>query len=236
MSRSRYWGPMMRKIAWYTGVPLVAFVGGFVSGMTILDRGLLVAPVLIVWYLSAVFVALVAALGASWAGTWFALDRTRSRLSRVVLVSEVVAIVVAVALMFVPATPRFLFLGGVVTVALAASWAAWRFRDPWGGLGRDAVVALILAGVVFVIDVFVLSRSTAFYPFDSWVGPIVVAASVSVGVIAMVLGVILVRWCFRGSGDQTSRDAALTLGLMGLPAPVFFGATYVALLMGMTPG
>ncbi len=33
-----------------------------------------------------------------------------------------------------------------------------------------------------------------------------------------------------------ARDAAVTLGLAGLPAPVFFGAYYIAFLLGLTSG
>lgn len=84
---------------------------------------------------------------------------------------------------------------------------------------------LVLAVVVLIVGL--LSLSGIFF------GPVFGVLS---GVAAVVVSVILSRTHFRGAGDAMAKDAVVTLGLVGLPAPIFFGAYYLASLFGLTSG
>lgn len=215
-------GGKTKRAAWRVGVPVVAVVGGLVGGGVVLSWGL-VAPFLIVWPLTLGSCALVSALGASWVGTLLAPDLTRSRLPRVVVASEVAAVVLAVTFLLIPLPPGFLLLASTVIVGLVTSWATWRFRGPAGRMGWG-VAAVVLAVAVLALGLLGLNGSLSG------------VLSVPVGTAAVVLGVVLFRGRFGGAGRPLGGDAAVTLGLAGLPAPVFFGAYYAAFLLGMTSG
>lgn len=220
-----------RRVLWRVGVPVVAVVGGIFGGGSILSWGL-VTPFFVVWPITVGSAALVSALGAGWVGTFVATDGTRSRVLGVVGTSEVAAGVLAVALLLVPLPPGFLLLGTVVIIALAASWSTWRLRAPGERIGREVAAVLILATAVLVLGLLGLSG----YLPGALAGPGGIGLSVSAGLVAVVLGVALFRRRPDDPGQRLVRDAAATLCLAGLPAPVFFGAYYAALLLGMTSG
>ena len=215
----------MRRLSWFVGVPVVALLGGLVGGIAILHWGL-VTPLFIVWPLAVGRGALLAAIGASWVGTLLTPTRTRSRLLWVVLVSEVTAVVLAVVFLVGSILVPLIFQLGfsAIVIALSASWATWRFRGPGEQMGRDAAMTLVLAMAVLVASLLSL--------WGYWSGIYGILASV----VAVALSVILVRWRTRGPGDRMQRDAAVTLGLVGVPAPLFFGAYYLAYLFGLTSG
>jgi hypothetical protein len=216
---------------WRFGVPVAAVVGGIFGGGSILSWGL-VTPFFVVWPITVGSAALVSALGAGWVGTFLATDGTRSRLLGVVGTSEVAAAVLAVVFPFVPLPPGFLLLGTVVIIALAASWSTWRLRAPGEHIGREVEAVLVLATAVLVLGLLGLSG----YLPGALAGPGGLGLSVSAGLVAMVLGGALFRRRPDDPGQRLAREAAVTLCLVGLPAPVFFGAYYAALLLGMTSG
>ena len=117
------------------------------------------------WFAAFGIGALFSALAAGWVGTLIASDRTRSRLLIVVGTSGAAAAVVAVGGFLVlrsavllssalfPVLP-VLFLGlGMVTIVLAGSWAALRFRSPRRGLAPDILATLGLLALMMVIHV-----------------------------------------------------------------------------------
>lgn len=216
---------------WRVGVPVVAVVGGIFGGGAILSWGL-VTPFFIVWPITIGSAALVSALGAGWVGTFVATDGTRSRLLAVVGISEVAAGVLAVAFLSVPLPPGFLLLGAVATIAAAASWSTWRLRGPGERIDRGVAALLVLATAVLVLGLLGLSG----YLPGALAGPGGIGLTVSAGLVAVVLGAVLFARRPDDPGRRLGREAAATLGLAGLPAPVFFGAYYAALLLGMTSG
>ena len=222
-------GEKVKRVAWRIGVPGIALAGGLVGGGVVLSWGL-VTPFFIVWPITLASSALVSALGASWVGTLIAPDPTRSRLLRVVVASEVAAGVLGVASLVVPLPPGFLLLASVVVIALVASWATWRFRGPGEHVDGEVVAVLVLAAVVLALGLLTLNGSLS----GVLAGVAGIGLGVLVGVAAVVLGAVLFRGRF--GGRRLGRDAAATLGLVGLPTPIFFGAYYVALLLGMTSG
>ncbi len=227
----------MRSIFWRAGVAVVALAGGFFGGYVILPWGL-VTPLFVVWPLALGFGALLAALGASWTGTLLAPDRTRSRLLRVVLASGVAATALAFAFSILPILAPLIFLlaFGAGVIALVASWSAWRYRVDGGHIGLDGGLTLILASAVLTLSLLSFDGTairSVFGPFSVVAG---VGLSVSVGIAAVAVGVVLARRRFRDPEKRLGRDAAVTLGLVGLPAPVFFGAYFVASVFGLTSG
>lgn len=230
-------GPVLRAIFWRAGVAVVAVIGSFVGGYVILPWGL-VTPLFVVWPLALGFGALLAALGAGWTGTLLAPDRTHSRLLRVVLASEVAAAALGLTFSITPIfTPLIFPLAfGASVIALVASWAAWRFRGPGGRVGLDGGLVLMLATAVLALTLLSLDGTvvrTVFGPLSAVAG---VGLSVSVGIAAVASGAVLARGHFRDTEDVVGRDAAVTLGLVGLPAPIFFGAYYLASAFGLTSG
>ncbi len=230
-------GLVLRSIFWRAGVAIVALAGSFVGGYVILPWGL-VTPLFVVWPLALGFGALLAALGAGWTGTLLAPDRMRSRLLRVVLASEVAAAVLALAFSILPILAPLIFLlaFGAGVIALVASWSAWRFRGPGGHVGLDGGLTLLLATAVLTLGLLSLDGTVIRTVFGSLSVLAGVGLSVSVGIAAVALGVVLARRRFRDPEDHVGRDAALTLGLVGLPAPIFFGAYYLASVFGLTSG
>lgn len=219
------------RVAWRVGVPAAAALGGIAGGGAILSWGL-VTPFLVVVPIAVGSCALVAALGAGWADTFLAPDGSRGRLLWIVGAAEAAAVIVAVAFLVVPVSVGFRFLGGVAAISAAASWAAWRFRGRKERAGWRVGATLGLAAAVLVLELLSLNGDLRYF-FVGWSG---IIAGALAGVAGMVAGAVLFM---RSHGDprrSLEKDAAATLALAGLPAPVFFGAYYVAFLLGVTSG
>ena len=215
----------MKKVMWLIGVPVVSLVSGFVGGAAILVWGL-VTPFFIVWPLALGTTALWSAVGAGWAGTFLAPDYTRSRLLRVLLVSGIVAVVLATVLLVAPALFGEVFLPliwlftlSAILIAVAASVATWRFRGSRGRLGWWVLGPLALSALVLVVALASLTGVLGVFGIWEWQAMLLVS-SVNLG--AVMLGAILMRRLNRAQGDQTSKDAAVTLILVGLPVSVFY--------------
>lgn len=222
---------MGSRAAWRVGVPAAAALGGIAGGGAILPWGL-VTPFLVVVPISVGSCALVAALCAGWADAFLAPDDGRGRLPWIVGASGAAAVVVTATFLVVPVPLGFRFLGGVAAISAAASWAAWRFRGRKERAGRRVVATLGLAVAVLVLELLSLNGDLSYF-LVGWSG---IVAGALAGVAGVVAGAALfVRW--HGAPRRSlERDAAATLALAGLPAPVFFGAYYVAFLLGMTSG
>jgi hypothetical protein len=214
-------------------VPVVAALGGFAGGYVILPWGL-VTPFFIVAPLGTGYGALLAALGAGWVGTLLAPDRTR--LLPVVIASGVASTGAMFTVLLAPVPLIFRLALGTGIIALVASWATWRFRARGGVMDRDAAITLSLAVAVTILSLLTLQGSVIRSVFGASAGVIAIPLGVLAGVAAVILGLILMRSRFRGPGNATGRDAALTLGLSGLPVPVFYGAYYLAFLLNLTSG
>ena len=230
-------GPVLRLFLWRAGVPVAALSGGFLGGYVTLPWGL-VTPLFVVWPLALGFGALLAALGASWTGTLLSPDGTRTRLLRVVLATVVVAAALALAFSILPIPFPLIFLlaSGAGAIALVASLATWRFRGRGGRLGVDGWLTLTLSTAVLSLSLLSFDGTVIRRVFGSLSVVAGVGLNVSVGIAAVALGVVLARRRFLGPEDRPGRDAAVTLGLAGLPAPVFFGAYYTAYFFGLTSG
>lgn len=242
---------MMRakQLMWISLVAVVALLGGLVGGILIFPLAL-VTPSFIVLPLTLGFAALLSAIGASWVGTLLAPDGTRSRLLVVVAVSEAAAGASAIALiggaLLVLAGARWAesFLGPpivllgliVLVVALGASWATWRFRGPGAHLGRDATITLAVAAVVLILGLSGLASVTVGSLGLPGIGGMHPIYGVFVSMAATIASMMLLARRFRGPDDQPGRDAAITLGLVGLPAPVVLGVYYLAAMAGLTTG
>lgn len=219
----------MNKILWRICVPAVAVLGGFAGGYVILPWGL-VTPFFIVVPIGTGYGAILAALGAGWVGTLLAPDRTR--LLPVVLASGVAAAGAMIVVMLAPVPMIFRLALGTMIIALVTSWATWRFRAQGVAMNRDAVITLVLAVAVTLLSLLTLEGSVIRSVFGAAAGVI----ALPLGVLAGVAAVVLAHRRFRGTRDTMGREAALTLGLAGLPAPVFFGAYCLAYLLGLTSG
>ena len=230
-------GTLLRSVLWRVGVFAVALLGAYVGGIVVLPWGL-VTPMFVVWPLALGFGALLAALGAGWCGTLLAPDGTRSRLSRVVLFSVATAAVLAAVFSVTPILAPLIYLlaFAVGVIALVASLSVWRLREHGGSLGLDGGLTLILASAVLALTLLSFDGTVVRTVFGPLSALAAVGGSVSVGIVATAAGVVLVRRRFRGPEKRAGRDAAVTLGLVGLPAPVFFGAYYVASFLGQTSG
>lgn len=226
---------------WKVGVPVAALLGGAVAAMCVILVGLTTSMV-VVWPLALGIGAAFAGLAAAWVGNLSSPDGTRSRLSLVLLVSEagaVVAVLLAFALTaWAPSTPLAAPVA-LFVVAAAASAATRRFRGERGRLGRDGVAALVLSAVG-VIALFATS------PGGSWVlegagvlppegllaGSAGRAVMLFVSLVFTSLGALVAIRRSRNPGFGLGRDAGVTLGVIGLTAPVFQGTLYVVCLAG----
>ncbi|CAN5863727.1 hypothetical protein BH23ACT11_BH23ACT11_05830 [soil metagenome] len=224
---------------WFAGVPVAGFASALVGGVAILHWGL-VTPLFIVWPISMATAALLATIGVSWSGTFLAPDATRSQLLRTLAASEIVAVALAVLVLVAPAIlpagflpPILLFAFAAVLIAIAASVATWRFRGPAEHVGLQVLVPLVLSALVLVFSLAGLTGLLGIIGLWEWTAMLLTS---SVGLAAVALSVILIRRIHRMQASQTAKDAALTLGLVGLPAPVFFGAYYLAYVLNLTSG
>lgn len=153
------------------GTLIAAWVSSLIGLFLVLPLGLIVVEWLI-FPLALVIAALLAALGAGWAGTYLARDQTQTLLLPVI--STTVEMAAGLALFFLlsvwagltsfgPLVMPVLFLS--LVLALSATFATWRFRGPQQNR-RTAVrltaTLLVLAvvgvpGVVFLASLLGLA-------------------------------------------------------------------------------
>lgn len=153
------------------GTLVAAWFGSMIGLILVLPLGLIVAEWLI-FPLALVIAALLAALGAGWAGTFLARDQTQTRLQHVIGLTEVVGIGVALIFLlmvrlgiigFGPLIVPAVIFSLILT--LSASVATWRFRRPKQSTGSEVkltVMLLVLAvvsvpGVVFLASLLGLA-------------------------------------------------------------------------------
>lgn len=232
-------GSMVKKLLWRVSVPVAALVLGFVGGAAILIWGL-VTPFFIVWPLALGTAALWSAAGASWTGTFLAPDLTHSRPLRTFLVSGIVALVLTAGVLVAPLLssvvfpPLIWFFGSsAILIATATSIATWRFRVPRERLGWQVFGPLALSALTMVVTLAGFTGMLGLVGIWEWWALALVS---SVNLLAVAASMVLLR---RGNWNRESlsaKDAAITLGLVGLPAPIFFGAYYLAFLFDLTSG
>jgi hypothetical protein len=169
----------------------------------------------------------------------------RSRLLAIVGVAEVIAVVVAlVSLLTLPLwlvvlpgifSPRIYSLGlYMLIVALSASWATWRYRSSRGRLGWDGAIMLGGAVVIAVLLILLSGAGTLIgVPSNLFLG-LPPSRIVWTGLVIVTVSAILVRWYARSPEQELRRDAALTLGLIGLAPLVVIGTVYLASRVGLT--
>jgi hypothetical protein len=88
-------------------------------------------------------------------------------------------------------------------------------------MGREAVLALALAVVVYVIDqlhIFGMITIRGLFG-ETWL-------AIALSIASVALGVWLAVWRFRRRGDRLGMDAAITLGLVGLATLISAGTPY----------
>lgn len=170
----------MRRVLWRLGIPVAAFLGGVVGSVPVFALGLGV-PIYTPGPLALGTSALLSALAAGWVGNIAPptpQQSTRSRIPAVLAASGVgvvLALLVGVSLLFV--LPRLLSISdpysmiGVTLatygvcfpiLALAASFATWRYREPQtSGLGffRIAALALSVVGLIVLFGLILLMGS-----------------------------------------------------------------------------
>jgi hypothetical protein len=150
---------------------IAAWLGSIIGLVLVLPLGLIIAEWLI-FPLAGVIAALLAALGAGWAGTFLARDQTQTQLLPAIGVTEAVGIgmtlifllmvrlgVASFGPLIVPAVIFSLIL------TLSAGVATWRFRSLKQSTGSEVkltVALLVLAvvsvpGVVFLASLFGLA-------------------------------------------------------------------------------
>jgi hypothetical protein len=216
---------------------LAALAGGVAGATPVFVAGLVV-NVSLVGPLAVLTGSLLAALSAGWVANllYGAPERTRSRLWAIFGVS-LLAAVMGVALGFAAAevvialgiglslvAVLVVYLPGAVVFVVATSVATWRLRAPVdGGLDQAGVSALALSAAWVGFLVLVGGLLTGFAPEGFNVGLPVLALLGVGGVAVTLLGASL---AVRSSaqGNVMSRDAALSLGLLGL-APLVILAT-----------
>jgi hypothetical protein len=153
------------------GTFVAAWVGSLMGLFLVLPLGLIVVEWLI-FPLALLIAALLAALGAGWAGTYLARDQTQTLLLPVI--SSTVEAAMGLALIFLlsvwvgltsfgPLIVPVLFFS--LVLALIATFATWRFRSPQQNRRtavRLTVTVLVLAvvsvsGIVFLASLLGLA-------------------------------------------------------------------------------
>ena len=202
----------------FIGVPLVAY--GLEMPLSILFPLVLITP------------NIYAAIVGSWAGTLLADDHTRTRLLSVVGITLATAVAIALIASLIASLSSELLMSQawlfglaallvVLLVPLSTGWATWRFREPRDRMGREAVLALALAVVVYVIDqlhIFGMITIRGLFG-ETWL-------AIALSIASVALGVWLAVWRFRRRGDRLGMDAAITLGLVGLATLISAGTPY----------
>lgn len=143
----------------YVLTTFLALVVGAVGVFPVFVLGLEV-PMYVIAPLTLGTGGLLAALTAAWTGTLLSPDRTRTRLLRVVFVTEcaVMAAILIGAALNLPQDTNWAVVAGMVVASLTAGWATWRFRTRRSGTMRDSLVTLILlAAAAFVVYIVVAS-------------------------------------------------------------------------------
>lgn len=243
----------MRLILWRLGVSIAAFLGGVVGFVPVFVVGLSV-PFEVTGPLSLGTGILLAALAAGWVGNIAPSapqQRTRSRLLPILAASGVglvLALLVGVAFGFalfrlfpvsdlssgVPPRAYAIYGAFFATLALAASFATWRYRGPRvSGLGSGGVTSLALS--IFGLVVLLLLVPVMGSGFDpGGIAGALVAGGFAVTLVLAALGAVSVvrnsRWSPEGV-HALGWDAALTLALVGGWTATIFGAVYLTCLL-----
>ncbi len=153
------------------GTLIAAWLGSVLGLILLLPLGLIVSEWLI-FPLALVIAALLAALGAGWAGTYLARDQTQTSLLPVIGITEVAGIGVALVFLllvklgmasFGPLIVPIVIFSLILT--LTATITTWRFRGPkqnTRGEVKLTVTLLVLAvvsvpAVVFLASLFGLA-------------------------------------------------------------------------------
>ena len=141
--------------AFWAGTALAALLGAAIGVYLVLPLGLIIVEY-VIFPLALAVAAVLASLGAGWAGNRLASDHTRTQLLRVVGVTEAVAAVLAVVFLAIAAL-RLVLLGPVfylglfcaLVLALTATIATGRFRSRQSASndGRLTVWLLVLVVV-----------------------------------------------------------------------------------------
>ena len=139
----------------YLIVWIVALIVGTIGALPVSVMGLVV-PETVVWPLSFGTGAILAAAGALWAGTLLDRGRTSGCPFPILGVCLSTAAVISIAYPVVRllggpsiAVPNgVVLLIGVAVIALNTSVATWRFRDTERNLRRDALLTLLVLGLV----------------------------------------------------------------------------------------
>ena len=235
----------MRVLVHQLGVFGAAFVGGMFGALSVFPLGLGVHE-FVIWPLTLIIGALFAAILAAWISTLLAPDQMRSRLLAIVGAVEAIAVVVALVYLFtLPLwsmlpwifSARIYSLGlCMLIIALSASWATSRYRSSRGRLGwarsRLGWDGGIMLGGAVVIAVLLSLLS---WP-GAWIGvpdslylrlPSNTPSLIVWTGLGIVTGsAILVHW-HAWPEQELRRDAALTLGLIGLAPLVVIGTVYM---------
>ena len=148
-------------VIFWVGTSLAALIGSAVGIFFVLPLGLVVEE-LVIFPLALGVAAVLAALSAGWAGNWLPPHGTRTQLSRVVMVTEVVAAVIAVVVV-ANAALRVVLLGPVISIglfcivalALVASVSTWRFRSRERGTREGLLTMGLLTLAIVSVPVIV---------------------------------------------------------------------------------
>ena len=150
----------MRFLLWL-GIFAAALASAVIGIFVVLPFGLVVHE-LVILPLALLVGALLAGVGASWAGTRLDSGPTRPRLLAVVAVAESLAVLlslIVVALTAADATqpaqllppPGVVGIVGSLVLALAASLAALRLREPRGASSQARLLAALLGLAVLSV-------------------------------------------------------------------------------------
>lgn len=158
----------VRSFVWYLGVLAACLAGGLVGDQSTILLFIIVDETLS-YFLSLCFIALVAALCAVLAGNVLAADGRRTRLWLVVGVSEVAAVLVALANTFLVTYPIIdgvsvtpVSLGqqmtlNTIAISLVSTAATWSLRRPPTATATDApkdtISALLLVALALLLMV-----------------------------------------------------------------------------------
>jgi hypothetical protein len=223
----------MKSLLYRGASLLAAYFSGMFAAIAVLPLGLILYEIMI-WPLVFVVGAIFASLSATWISTLIAPDHTRSPIFRVVGTAIVTALGSALILVLIQLSglmplglPNMVTPGlGMIIIALSASWAAWHFRRPCQGIRGEIGLTL---GLAFASAVFLPLLSPIYgvlrYGRTSnlvWIGALLVATSI-----------VLWIWQFRNPHGQLGRDAALTLGLIGLTPLLVVATVYLATRTGL---
>src|ERR687886_2019596 len=119
------------------------------------------------------------------------------------------------------------FAVGALFAAIGAGWVG-NLLAPGGSRFLPIVVASEIAATVVAVALLVLMARTTPGTLPS--PPFVVA----LGIILIALGASWAAWRFRSPEHYMGRDAAITLGLVGLAILLFVATLFVAGLLGLT--